>query len=100
MNYQLLYVFHHRSRRYNYNSVLKHYHSCRADKEFFDQEDAFQSFVHRLHSHDYDRDEDADDVMAEGDKSAHEYMDNFIKRNRARFELPMPKEWENPFNMH
>ena len=90
MNHQLLYSFHHRSRRYNYNSVLKHYHSCRGDKEVFSQEDAFQSFVPRFHSHNYDRDDDcddydndnddnADDVVADGDKSSQEYMDNFIK---------------------
>ena len=67
--------------------------------------DTFHSFVHRIHSHNYDRDDDSDDygddetdddadnVMAAGDQSAREYMDDFIKRNRARLGLPMPKGW-------
>ena len=110
MSHHLLYSFHHRPRRYHYNSVLKHYHSCRGDKGFFNQKDTFQSFVDQIHTHDYHSDEDededdaddiddVDDVVAEGDKSFHEYMDNFIKWNRARLGLPMPKNWESRFDM-
>lgn len=102
-NDQLLCSFPHRPRRFTYNSVLKDYRRCRGDKEFVKPEDAFQSFVHRLHSDDYDCDGDDEDdtddeLLVEGDRSSEEYMDNFSKRNRARLGLPMPKEWENPFN--
>ena len=105
MNDQLLYSFRRRPRRFTYNSILKDYRRCRGDKEFFKPEDAFQSFGHRLHRADYDRDEDDEDdtdeeSLAEGDKSAEEYIDNFIKLNRAHLGLPMPKAWENPFNKH
>ena len=102
MNDPLLYLFPHRPRRFTYNSVLKGYHRRRGDKEFFNPENAFQSFVHRLHSDDYDRDEDDEDdtddeFSAEGDQSSLAFMDDFIKRNRAHLGLPAPKEWDDPF---
>ena len=102
MNHQLLYLFHLRPRRYNYNSVVTHYHRYRGDKEFFNWEDAFRSFLHRIHGHHYNRDDDDDgddNAVAEGDNSFHEYIDNFTKGNRARLGLPTPKERENPFKM-
>ena len=105
MNDQRFSSFHHRPRRLTYNSILQDYHRRRGDNEFLKPEDAFQSFVHRLHSHDYDRDEDDeedtdDEFLAEGDQSSLEFKDDFIKRNRAHLGLPPPKEWDNPFKKH
>ena len=105
MNDSLLSSFHRRPRRFTYNSILQDYHRRRGDPEFFKPDDAFRSFVHRLHSHDDDRDEDDeedtdDEFSAERDPSALEFMDDFIKRNRARLGLPAPKEWDHPFKKH
>ena len=98
MNPRLLYSFHRRTRRYNYNSVLQDYLRYRDDLEF-GAKDPFQSFIHRIHSHSNDCDDD-DNIVAAGDKSSGEYMDNFTKWNRTRLGLPMPKEWENSLDKH
>jgi hypothetical protein len=98
----LLSSFHRRPRRFTYNSILKEYHRRRGNKESFTPEDAFRPFVHRLHSHDDDRDEEDEDdtddeCSAEREPSSLAFMDDFIKRNRARLGLPAPKDWDHPF---
>lgn len=100
MNDLLLSSFHPRPRLFTFNSIRKEYHRRRSNKESFKPEDVFQSFVHRRHSDDFDRDEEDEDdtgeqVSVERDKSFGKFLDEIIKRNRAHLGLRAPKEWDD-----
>ena len=60
--------------------------------------DDIQSFLYRIHRHDYENfcddeeDDDDNDSVAEGDDFMHEFMVNGTRANFARYGVKMPED--------